>query len=462
MPDAGMIRGISPSWRGSAPSAGGEPLRDKRLKERTDAWFAVVLWLISGSPVLTSAGIFDAVLVLSVGLFAAYGLLRSLPYRRRAPLFMVAAAGYIAWTAIRHAFIGDSSQWLPLAGHMLKLGVAALFMMTANKPLDALVRGMVLLSVIAIAVFSLRQVAIFLIGFDIADMFSGLYPLTGALPDRSILIFNFDIAAEVHRNSGPFREPGLYAAYLTLSLLFAVSPLCSLTGQARSRCLAVLFVALLSTQSTMGLATIPAILVVWFSTTRNLSPAVLTLTCIVAVITSVLIWRLGGQSDKLQFQMLSFQAQTGGWYTSRLGNAFVDWRAIELKPLLGYGFAETGRPVLWLGGLAPGFGNGLTGSIVKFGWGLGVFIYLILAIGLLRLTGNVVAFLMSLVVFAMLLVGQQLLTLPVVFTILGLNFGPPLLSRRVSGRKTLALPWNGIRPRGMPPSIVAKPRGDFR
>ena len=403
---------------------------------------ALLLWLQSGTQLPFSAGNEDIVVALGAGVLGLFALRGRLSRLRRVWGLIGLALCFLGWAAIRSVHLLDMTQWYPAAGHLLKLAMVAFFLMGATRPLDALIRAMVWIAVIALAIFAMRQGLRLTIGYDIADLFDAVYPFTGVLPDRSLILFNFDIPSEAGRNSGAFREPGMFAANLVLALMLMLSPYCQVKSSLRLRYLIVLVAALLSTQSTMGLATLPLLLAIAYASGRKLGRVRLLALGVAVAVLGGGIWVTGGQNEKIQGS--SIYGQSGGWHTSRLGNAVVDWRAIEGRPILGYGFAEAGRPILWEGSESVGFGNGLTGTVVKFGFGMGGLLYVLFALCLFRMMRNPFAALLAVAVFGMILIGQQLLTLPAIHILLA-NLRP-LSPRRATHR---------LRSPGPEPAVLA-------
>lgn len=415
----------------------GNPARDEA--STVDVVLAGLLWLLSGSPVLTYAPYYDVTIFVGAVIFAGYMMVRGSLYPRRLIPFIALGSAFVAWAAAWLLFKGDSSQMVPLVGHLLKLVTVGLFVAVCYRPGEALVRSMVWLSTIALVIFALRQLGLHGAGVDIADLFNWFYPMLGVEPDRSILIYNFDIPSEIGRNSGPFREPGLFAAYLVISLmiLLACSPNMKGGRKQLGKYAAVLALALLSTQSTMGLSAGPVVLAMWLIGNRAMSRASVLAMVVGAGLIGSAIWLTGGQNDKLLGQSQAVESAAGAWHTTRLGNAYVDWVAIQESPVIGLGFAEEARPILWVGEAEVGFGNGLTGTAVKFGLPFAALIYGFFLVGFRRLFRTPLVTVLAIVVLGMLLVGQQLLTLPLAFALIGRLEPERLQSVRHSQRRRL-------------------------
>ncbi len=440
--------GLSPRGRGSEPSV-----------SSADTIAALLVWVFSGGLIPFSRGNEDLVLAGGAAILLLYAVASGVWRLGRIAGFVPLVLALSCWTMARSVHLLDLDQWYPLVGQILKFAIVAAFLAGCRRPLDALVRAMVWICLLALAIFTVRQGVRIVTGLDIANLFSGLYQWTGLLPDRTIVLFNFDIPSEASRNSGPFREPGMFAANICIAILLSVSRFQYGERRNRTRNMSILILALISTQSTMGLSTIPLLLAIWYGTgdqARNMGRLAL-LSLVIGI--GAYVWFSSGQSVKLEGYSAylneagwtSAQLE-GGWTSTRLGNAIVDFRAIEARPLLGYGFAESGRPVFWDRSIEQGFGNGLTGTFVKFGSLLAVFMLGLLAWGLKTLMQNGLGAILAIVVVGMLLIGQQLLTLPVIFVFLA-GTAPGALVWRQQSRGRLRqsgragpVPWSHSRP----------------
>lgn len=396
-----------------------QTLPKRNVRPLGDGLAATMLWFISGSPIVATGARTDFYLLLFLMFFLIYGFSNGYHFGHRARPFVPLIFAFILWTVLV-SLNGDWSQWYSLAGHLIKISLVIIFVSVASRPIESLVSSMVGISIIALAIFIVRQCINFLSGYDIADLFQSIYPLTGALPDRSIGIFNFDIPREFSRNAGLFREPGLFATYLAITILLIASPLHRESYRRKLLNVLILSAALISTQSTTGLIALPLLfaLFILLSSASHKSLIILLVFGTTLICFSVFLWMFEAQRSKIDYQLSIFQSQSNTWYQSRIGNAYVDWLAAQERPLLGYGFSEADRPRLWFGMQEQGFGNGLTGTFVKFGFPLTLTIYISLVSGLFRLFRNFAATGVGILIVLILLFGQQLLTLPLIYTLL--------------------------------------------
>ncbi len=357
----------------------------------------------------------------------------SLYWRRALPIFVVATL-YVFWTVVfsfTQGLTGQLSDQTPgLLGMLVRLAIVLVPLVTLPRFRHGLVEAMALICSLALLFFTARQILL-LAGSDIADLFNWFYPLTGISPDRTIFIFNFDIPNEITRNSGPFGEPGMFAANIVIAALLLLSQAEEYTKRMFRRRVVLFGAALLTSQSTMGLVTVPLLALL------SLRPLIPRWTTRLAVVFPVGVAVLGlvaifgpTHEDKLLGQVTTTQNRESSWFNTRFGNAEIDLEAIAGRPFLGYGFAESGRPINfriyrdnrwrpYQEGDELGLGNGLTGTAVKHGLVFTSMLYLIFLWGLARLYRRQSAGMIAWVILGLLLFSQQLLLLPAAYSLLG-------------------------------------------
>jgi hypothetical protein len=382
---------------------------------------ASLIWLLSGTPVQTIGIGTDGWLVL--GFFLQLLICVRSNVRSVQAGAPVAGAVFLygCWT-FGAAIAGIQGQLIGLFGQIIKLAIVLLPVIFLMGVRQGLVRSMEFVCKISLVIFCIRQIGL-LGGFDIANIFQPVYTLTGIPNDRTIFLFNFDVPEEAGRNSGPFREPGMFAANIVIATLLLLSLRDELTASKLWRLLLLFGTTLLTTQSTMGFVTLP-FLSLWALSiyVRSTAIRVLMIPLLVSVIVALVA--LGGtnQVGKVQQQIGRLETQDNRWYSSRFGNAYIDYMAIVERPLIGYGFSEEGRPRLE--NIKDdvrefGLGNGLTGTIVKHGLILSLLIYLLFLWRCIRLYGDVMLGFVAWIILALILFSQQLLLMPAVFTMMG-------------------------------------------
>lgn len=233
---------------------------------------------------------------------------------------------------------------------------------------------------------------------DVRPFFEPLASLFSPEKEFHILIYNFDVP---NRNAGPFWEPGAFAGYLLLALIFL--------GLERNRYPAryfwlrffVILTGLLTTFSTTGYLVLPFVLFLYlrldkrlkFISLRNFAIfycSILALEVIVFNVNKIQIERVFGkyQSEdysaktdgdfilkKLVSQTKSLK-QGPGRYRNRFDDISSDLIYIENSPLFGWGIHKKTRYLFHPGTeYESGHGEGLTDFIAKFGLiGLGIFL----------------------------------------------------------------------------------------
>jgi hypothetical protein len=371
-------------------------------------------------------------------------------YGRRAGPIALVAALYACWAtvaSVSHGITGElPDQITGLLGVLVRLAIVLVPLLTLPRPKHGLIEAMAWICSLAIFIFFMRQIGL-VAGFDISNLFNWFYPFTGISPDRTIFIFNFDIPDEVTRNSGPFGEPGMFAANIVIAALLLLSQGEEYTKRMFRRRVALFGTALLSSQSTMGLATVPLLA---FLSLRPLIPR-WTTRLLVSFPMGLAVLGLAAvlgtaHEDKLLGQVSATEKRESSWFNTRFGNAEIDFDAITGRPFLGYGFTERGRPINFMvyrdnrwrpyqDGDELGLGNGLTGTAVKHGVVFAIILYLIFLWRLTRLYHRKSSGLIAWVTLGLLLFSQQLLLLPAAYCLLG-SYSFASERRRRAGQMT--------------------------
>jgi hypothetical protein len=146
----------------------------------------------------------------------------------------------------------------------------------------------------------------------------------------TFIVFNpygFDLVP-IHRNSGPFYEPGIFSIYLNVAILFNIA----LDGKLLFRRNAIFIIALITTFSTAGYITFFFLFTTsfYFLSRKVIVKNVL----IVPVILLFVVVYQGAEflAPKVQQQYLIADVKT-----TRFGSALRDIEKIQDAPILGYG-----------------------------------------------------------------------------------------------------------------------------
>lgn len=395
----------------------------QRYTHRRDiraALAAVMIWAASGSSLV---GLGDPhVIYLVFAVIQALICFRLRVSPARGTGVVTAVIIYTVWTIIA-AGVGMQDQFTGLVGMFLRISIVLLPLIFVKRPLVAVIDVMAVLCWIAIPIFIVRQIGL-LAHFDIAQIFNPIYQALGSRADRTLIFYNFHTIGEETRNSGAFREPGMFACNIVMAAMLCVVPGIGIDKNKIKRRLTLFFVALLTTGSTTGFSTVPIFaLIAMPYVIRNRSHRFI-LAPVLAASVALLFFASGtNHFDKIGNQMGGVEARKSAWYNSRFGNFIVDYQAIEERPLLGYGYSEDERPILfdvynYHDGDNLGFGNGFSGTAVKFGIITTILLYALFMLSLFRLYNSFFKGILIFICLGMLLFSQQLLLLPAIYLFL--------------------------------------------
>jgi hypothetical protein len=227
------------------------------------------------------------------------------------------------------------------------------------------------------------------VGRDFASLFTPLANLvrdfflldTGNRRTYSITIFiyNFENPYNPHniyRNAGPFWEPGAFAGYISLALIFLGLEREKYDRRFYISRFLVLTITLLTTVSTMGYLVMPIVLSIHYrrvtksvaGSLGRIAVGMLMLPLFMALLINV--WNLEFIGRKIIHQYEGAIAQRDYlWEYTRFGSMMVHWEYIKRRPIFGWGihpktkFALDPRDER----RTKGAGNGFSGFIHRFG-----------------------------------------------------------------------------------------------
>lgn len=395
------------------------------------AWrdYLLVLFLIafSGNPALAIPFGWEPLLVA----FAI--ILAGLLIHAQRPLIEPKGAGPFAvfiGLLLAQAVIFLFFPFITMAGFVVRLFIGyAVIRLVVDFPL-AYVRVMVCLAQVGIILWGLGKFGI-------------VKPLLGAVPpwmlnpwngERAFALllhtFYTDAALNVQRNAGMFWEPGAFAGYLLLALLF-----CGLWGNTLERreyraSLVWLTIALLTTSSTAGYVLLPFVLLFNFrhaggTVTAQLRRGMLLYFAGFFILCSAVIGYsqvefVGRKIDEQLNKTLYVAEYNRGLMNTRFGSLLFDWEYIKQSPLIGWGIhPDTRYRMHSEADRATGHGNGLTDFTARFGFvgliAFGAFVWR----GLSRLSGRPQRSLIGLLLILIMLFSETFLNFPL---FLGLMF----------------------------------------
>jgi len=346
--------------------------RSRRKRELRDFWLMLLLLALSGNPVFASPEpnrILVPILAVILGARVLARRKRSKKYR------MVPVMAFFAFLVAVQAVHFMSLPLFTLVGLFCRLAVAYELVVLISNFAGTYIRAMLALAILSM-VFFFTNLAGAAVGLDIAGA-TQRFALPAATNTGSwtILVHSFsEDPLDATRNAGMFWEPGAFAGYLCLALVF----LCLLRQRFSKRAFymrfAILSGCLLTTQSTMGYVAFALIILLAGLSARQVKlrakagPIVAAASVLVAF--AVLFANQSFMLPKIEQSVLQSTTQYGSWQADRLGSLIFDFNYISARPLTGWGISDDTRLALDpdLGGAAlTGRGNGMSDFAAKFG-----------------------------------------------------------------------------------------------
>lgn len=355
--------------------------RNNALASPDIQWNELLLVLLllcfSGNPAAIRQPAIDYLLV---G-FAVF-LAAMLVYRRQR--VVISAFGIIASLFFAILMIQVVSfSFLPvvtIAGFFTRLFIGYVVIRLVGDFPCVYVRAMVLLAIMSL-VFHIPYLLLATAGISTEGLIDSLSAFLHTsdfhIRWRPLFLHNF-YNGYSHRNSGLFWEPGAFAGYLVLAMVF-VSMIKEKLSRRTYQCyLVILSVVLFTTLSTTGYLVYPLVLLLqyeWKAKIRKKTNARIMLALYV-----VLPLIIGGSfvaynelpflREKIETQTDSIAFEKTGWHRHRLGSIIFDWEYIQRRPLTGWGLHGSTRYALhphFKFEEISGMGNGMSNFTAKFG-----------------------------------------------------------------------------------------------
>ena len=377
-------------------------------RRRSDTVWMIVMLVISGNPAVYPLAGGEENLLPIVAAVLGFAVVA-----RRARVFQPR----VLW--VTAALVGiqlvqcyEFQFWpvVTILGMVTRLFIAAAVVALVEDFPAVYVRAITIVATYCLAMWVLDQTALAL-RLDFRGLFAPIEQAIGLHADhRFALVYTFSILHGSYRNAGFFREPGLFAGYLLLGLLWLMldrrgvaprasslgaspqgdsDPSCAadrdraITARVRRRRIVVVLAALLTTFSTAGYVTIPVVLAaVAFEHGERIKRVVSRKAMFVAVLVVSLggLWLVSKNTtfleDKIQSQYEEVVDETANYETARFGAALLDLEAIEERPYLGWGLHESTKfaEIPEFAQLSPS--GGVTGWARSFGI-VGVVVFLL-------------------------------------------------------------------------------------
>jgi hypothetical protein len=171
------------------------------------------------------------------------------------------------------------------------------------------------------------------------------------------------------RNSSHFWEPGVFAAYLLLAIVFLGLTRDKFEKRRYRNIVIVLVITLLTTMSTTGYVLLPLCLLFHLREIRLTArdvPKILGLALLLALFCTA-AYHLDFVGEKIRGYLDKIVYHERGWELTRIGGIIFDLEYIERRPFFGWGPSHTTRFMLHGGESIGAMGNGLSDFTTKFG-----------------------------------------------------------------------------------------------
>jgi len=401
-------------------------------RRRADTVWMIAAFVLSGNPAVNAVP--GGLEVLLPAFAVVLGLVA---VARRASVLSPRAAWIVAAfivIQVAQCFAFDFWPIVTILGMMTRLFVAAALVAVVSDFPAVYVRAIVIIAGYCLVMWIIDQTTAAL-HVDFRALFSPLEDALDVSADHRFTgVYTFTVLEGTYRNAGIFREPGLFAGYLLLGLLWLMLDHDAATARVRRRRILILLATLATTFSTAGYVTLPFVLVaigihprVRSTRTRSRTPIVIA--ALVASLTA--LWLISENStflqDKLESQYDELMEEGKNYELTRFGGAVLDLEAIEERPYFGWGLHESTRfaQTPELAELAPS--GGVTGWGRSFGIaGLVVFVLAISAGLRLHVGGRIGASIYLTAVVVLIAQPNTFLNYPM---ILGLLFVRPPAAR---------------------------------
>ena len=353
---------------------GGRLRRRLRLLPNDSRGFLLMLFVValSGNSVLGTVEAAKFSLSITALLLGLAALLKKRPLGSRRGFSILLLFGTII--AIQTVQLSSFSV-VTVLGLLCRFVIAYSAVVLIRDFAGTYVRVMLAVATLSLAFYFLYQTAQVL-GIDVAALTKPFTLFSAPNGENwSILVYTFFTAPpDSTRNAGMFWEPGVFAGYLNLALVF----LCLIRARFSKRAyfvrFAVLSACLLTTKSTVGYIAIAVVLCLEvMARTRSGGRSrligylgagfVLALFCALTVNQQFI-------APKIEHSIMVATSRPEGWRADRIGSILFDLDYIAARPLTGWGMLNETRLALnpeLTDEEINGRGNGMSNFAATFG-----------------------------------------------------------------------------------------------
>lgn len=232
--------------------------------------------------------------------------------------------------------------------------------------------AMVYIGLVSLSFWLINVVASF-VGVQFSSLFNFMKSFTSN-DSLSILVYTFLPGDDALRNSAFFWEPGAFAGYILLALLFLSGYKNKIDKKTYFKSVGILSISLLTTFSTTGYIIYPIVMTLHYNLFGNdtfesslRKKLYLLLGCVIFAAYCYSIMNLDFMADKIEYQYNKSLNSIPGETNTRFGSFLFDLDYIKSSPIIGNGLHEITRYRFDMNERLDGHGNGLSDFIAKFG-----------------------------------------------------------------------------------------------
>lgn len=320
----------------------------------------VIVWALSGNTIINSV-YKPALSVIALAALVLLSVIR--------PTFSVRAFSiFLGFAAIIVGQVDSTGYISPvtIAGFFTNLTIAMSAVLLVRNSAKAYVDIMFWTAAISLPVYAL------LIASQGA-LAQWVVPFYLNPPDANILIHYFH-PHHLRQNNSYYWEPGVFAGYLVLSLVFLGAIKSQYSPMRYKLVLFILVAALVTTFSTSGyLLGALALLYHTQAFGRSLVRPILISFGVIGV--AVIFMNTSFLYSKISNEYIQVNSQQADWQLTRMGGMKSDWEQIKMQPFFGWGPNPEIRFQFVSENILKYQGNGLTDFTAKFGFcGLALFL----------------------------------------------------------------------------------------